>query len=139
MVIRPEITVVAGLIFREGSFLIARRPDDDPLGRVWEFPGGKVEPGEALDDALARELFEELGIRARVGEEIEHLRHAYPHLIVELHFLRVLDFAGEAVGKEGQALAWVVPDSLDDYDFPAADAKLLSLLPALARRWSVRD
>ncbi len=128
---------MAGLIFREGRFLIARRPDDDPLGKVWEFPGGKVEPGEALDDALTRELSEELGIRARVGEEVELLRHAYPHLIVELHFLRVLDFAGEAVGREGQTLAWVAPDSLHDYAFPAADARLLALLPTLARRWSV--
>jgi 8-oxo-dGTP diphosphatase len=138
-VTRPEITVVAGLIFREGRWLIARRPDDDPLGAVWEFPGGKVEPGESLKAALARELEEELGIRARVGEEVERLRHAYPHLIVELHFLRVLDFTGEAVGREGQDLAWVDADSLADYAFPAADARLLAALPDLARHWSALD
>jgi len=132
----PEITVVAALLLRGGRFLIARRPADDPLGPVWEFPGGKVEPGESHGAALARELEEELGIRAEVGEEVERVRHAYPHLVVNLHFLRVHGFEGEVRGLDGQEFAWVAPERLGDHEFPAADARLVAGLPARARRWS---
>ena len=130
-----EITVVAGLILREGRFLVARRPADDPLGPVWEFPGGKVEPGETHAAALARELDEELGIAVAVGEEVERLTHAYPHLTVHLHFLRCELRAGTPVGREGQDTAWMAPARMPAEPFPAADARLIARLPELARRW----
>lgn len=128
--------MVAGLIFRGGRFLLTRRRRDDPLGPVWEFPGGKVEPGESHAGALARELGEELGIRAEVGEEVERLTHAYAQRTVHLHFLRVLEFDGAPQGLDGQELAWVLPAALSGFEFPAADARLLARLPALARKWT---
>ncbi|MBM4116360.1 8-oxo-dGTP diphosphatase MutT [bacterium] len=126
-----RITVVAGVLVRAGSVLIARRPDGDPLGAVWEFPGGKLEPGETPAGALARELREELGIAAEIGPELERIDHDYPQLRLTLIVHRVARFAGEPRGRAGQAIAWVAPGRLGDYPFPAADARLLARLPAL--------
>jgi mutator protein MutT len=127
-----RLCVVAGLLFREGRVLIARRPAGDPLGEVWEFPGGKLEAGETAAAALARELAEELGIAAEVGAEIERIDHDYPHLRLTLIVHHCPRFRGEPQGMAGQALAWVAPAALGDYAFPAADARLLARLPALA-------
>jgi 8-oxo-dGTP diphosphatase len=129
-----RIQVVAGLLFRDGRVLIARRPAGDPLGEVWEFPGGKLEPGETPAAALARELAEELGIAAEVGAEVERLDHDYPHLALTLIVHHCPRFQGEPRGRDGQALAWVEPRELGAYAFPAADARLLARLPALAAR-----
>ncbi len=74
----PPIDVVAGVVRRDGLFLIAQRLADDTLGGYWEFPGGKVDPGEELRDALRRELMEELGIETEIGAEIQRVVHAYP-------------------------------------------------------------
>ena len=133
---REPITVVAGVLWRAGRLLVTRRADDDPLGPVWEFPGGKVEPGETPARALARELREELGVDVEVGEELERIRHDYDHVSITLIVLRCPRFAGEPEGREGQALAWLRPDELADYRFPAADAQLLARLPVLAARWA---
>lgn len=127
----PRLLVVAGLLTRGGQLLIARRPDDDPLGAVWEFPGGKLEPGETPAAALARELAEELGIAAEIGAEVERIDYDYSHLSLTLIVHRVTRFAGEPRGLAGQAIAWVEPAALADYSFPAADARLLARLPAL--------
>ncbi len=129
-----RIRVVAGLLFREGRVLIARRPAGDPLGEVWEFPGGKIELGETPALALARELAEELGIAVEVGAEIERIDHDYPHLRLTLIVHLCPRFAGEPRGLAGQALAWVEPEALGRYAFPAADARLLARLPAIAAR-----
>lgn len=126
-----RLVVVAGLLTRAGRVLIARRPEDDPLGAVWEFPGGKLEPGESPADALARELTEELGIVAEIGAEVERIDHDYPHLRLTLIVHWVTRFVGEPRGLAGQAVAWVAPAALADYAFPAADARLLARLPAL--------
>jgi len=127
----PRLVVVAGLLTRDGQLLIARRPEGDPLGEVWEFPGGKLEAGESPPAALARELAEELGIAAEIGAEVERIDHDYPHLRLTLIVHWVTRFAGEPRGLAGQALAWVAPAALADYAFPAADARLLARLPAL--------
>jgi 8-oxo-dGTP diphosphatase len=129
--VSAEITVVAALICREGRFLVSRRPEDDPLGPVWEFPGGKVEPGESLAAALARELHEELGIEAEVGAEIETLSHDYPNLRVHLHFLNCPAHAGDPRGREGQSIRWMRPAEMLAEPFPEADRRLLARLPAL--------
>ncbi len=127
----PEITVVAALICVDDRFLVSRRSDDDPLGPVWEFPGGKVEPGESLQAALARELDEELGIDAEVGRTVESISHDYPHRRVHLHFIHCPSYQGELIGKDGQAIAWMSTDEMNAAPFPAADARLLARLPAL--------
>src|SRR5262249_10361283 len=80
------INVAAGLVFHKGKLLITLRHDDSHLGGLWEFPGGKLEPGETFEQCLVRELREELGIEVIVGELIENLTHEYPGKTVHLRF-----------------------------------------------------
>ena len=101
-----EIAVVAAVILEGGRCLLARRAPGDEQEGCWEFPGGKLERGESPTQGLARELREELGIEARVGEEIDSISHDYPERRVHLHFLRVTGFTGEPRGLDGQEVAW---------------------------------
>lgn len=125
--------VVAAVIRgTDGRILLAQRPADKHQGGLWEFPGGKVEPGEAVPAALARELHEELGIRVEQARPLIEVRHDYPDLAVLLDVWEVSRFAGTPQGMEGQPLAWVTEDALDDYAFPAANRPIVSAarLPA---------
>ncbi len=130
IVTHPPIDVVAGVIRRDGRFLITQRMADDTLGGYWEFPGGKVEKGEDLRDALRRELQEELGIDTEIGAQIHHLVHAYPDRDVRLYFFAATIVSGEPQKLEVADLAWVTPDQFSDYDFPEADRPLLDQLRA---------
>jgi len=127
-VVTPEaVEVVAAVIERHGKILIARRRADAHLGGLWEFPGGKPEPGESLEAALRREIAEELEAAATVGEEIETIDWSYPDKRVRLHFFRCR-LHGEPRPLEGQDVAWVRPADLHRYEFPAADASLITRL-----------
>jgi mutator protein MutT len=120
---------VAAVIRREdGRLLITQRLADDTLGGYWEFPGGKVDPGEALPDALARELMEELGVEARIGAQIHHIVHAYPDRDVRLYFFEARIVSGEPRKLEVADLRWVTLNELMDYQFPEADRPLLEQL-----------
>jgi mutator protein MutT len=121
------VEVVAAVIERDGKILIARRRADAHLGGLWEFPGGKPEPGESLEAALRREIAEELDASATVGEEIETIDWSYPDKRVRLHFFRCR-LEGEPRPLEGQDMAWVSPANLCRYEFPAADASLIDRL-----------
>jgi len=127
---QPSIEVSAGLVFRSGKLLITQRRPQDHLGGLWEFPGGKREPGETYQQCLLRELREELGVEVIVGEVVEELTHAYPEKVVHLQFFRcTLAVASPEPQPHGcQALAWVAREELLDYTFPAADARLLHRL-----------
>jgi len=107
---KPVVNVAAGLILRpDGGLLLAERPGDKPWSGWWELPGGKIEPGETVLQALARELFEELGIRiTEAAPWVTHV-HEYPKNIVSLAFCRVTGWEGTPTGVEGQTLAWVDP------------------------------
>ena len=131
------IDVAAGLVFHAGKLLITQRRPDDHLGGFWEFPGGKVEPGETFEHCLVRELREELGIEISVGEEIEDITHSYPEKTVHLKFFVCKLVSGDASPIHCHALAWVNHDRLCQYQFPAADAKLLTLLRGAARLWAI--
>jgi 8-oxo-dGTP diphosphatase len=121
--------VVAGVIRREdGRVLITQRLADDTLGGYWEFPGGKVDPGEELRAALARELREELGVEAHIGAEIQSIVHAYPDRDVRLYFYEARILSGEPQKLEVADLRWVTLDELMDYQFPEADRPLLAQL-----------
>lgn len=110
---------------------MTRRPDRGARRGQWEFPGGKVEPGEGEAEALVREIREELGCALEVGPLVLRHRHAYPELEVELAFYEGRLGAGEEPACLGVAeLAWVAPDALAGYDFLEADR---AVLPALAR------
>jgi len=119
---------VAAAVIRaaDGRVLIARRPEDKHQGGLWEFPGGKVEVGEAVEAALGRELEEELGIRVTAARPLIQVCHDYPDKRVLLDVWEVTAFAGEPHGAEGQALAWVAPRQLPDYEFPAANYPIVS-------------
>ena len=119
------VGIVAGA---DGAVLITRRPDHVHQGGLWEFPGGKVERGESVIDALGRELREELGITVRVAEPLLQTGHAYPDRRVLLDVWRVTDFQGEPQGREGQPLAWVSPGEMEHFAFPAADAPIIAAL-----------
>jgi 8-oxo-dGTP diphosphatase len=119
---------VAAAVIRgaDGRILIARRADDQHQGGLWEFPGGKVEPGEAVQAALARELEEELGIRPSVVRPLIQVHHDYPDKQVLLDVWEVSAFVGEPHGAEGQPLAWVGARQLLEYQFPAANRPIVA-------------
>ena len=122
-----RIEVVAAVLERAGSILITRRRQGAHLAGLWEFPGGKRDPGESADAALRRELLEELGVAVEVGEAIETIDWDYPDKRVRLAFFRCVPL-GEPRPLEGQDMAWVRPADLGRYEFPPADAALLALL-----------
>jgi mutator protein MutT len=129
--VRREIEVVAAIIRDEaGRYLITRRLEGKHLEGLWEFPGGKREPDESLEDSLRRELHEELGATFEVGERVEMVRWPYPELSVVLHFYRCRVQAGTIAPREGQLMQWVAPADLPRYRFPPADATLLARLAA---------
>src|SRR5205807_9919482 len=117
--------VVAGLIVRGNEILICQRRADQALPLKWEFPGGKVEPGEPQRDALRRELQEELGILAQIGTQVTALRHRYPDgFEVDLYFYRIEEFSGEIRNCIFQEVRWVLSTDLPLYDFLDADVPL---------------
>lgn len=127
----PIVLVVAvALIDPDGRILIAKRPEGKKLAGLWEFPGGKVDPGETPERALIRELQEELGVDTRASclAPIGFASHAYDdfHLLMPLYVCRV--WQGTPTGKEGQELAWVRPARLGDYPMPPADIPLVAQL-----------
>jgi mutator protein MutT len=131
IVSHPPIDVVAGVIRREDArVLITQRLADDTLGGYWEFPGGKVDPGEELKAALHRELTEELGIHTEIGAEIHQIVHAYPDRDVRLYFYDVRILSGEPEKLEVADLRWVTLGELMNYQFPEADLPLLRQLQA---------
>ena len=121
------IVVCAAIIEGDARYLVTRRQAGVHLEGYWEFPGGKCEPGETLAICLARELQEELGVGADVGEEVLATRYAYPDRVVELHFLRSR-VIGEPLPQVGQELRWVALDELPRLAFPPADAELIQML-----------
>lgn len=135
----PEVVeVAAGLIFDCGRLLIAQRPLSKHLGGLWEFPGGKAEPGESLESCLIRELREELGVDVGILGFIERVYHAYPDKTVALHFFQCRIESGEPAPLQCEALAWVNREELGGYEFPAADARLLEQLRTNDRFWEDR-
>ncbi len=123
--------VAAALIVRDGEVLIGQRRADQPMGPLWEFPGGKIEPGESPQQALIRELAEELGIQAEVGPAVTRIRHHYRHGgAVDLQFFAVRAFTGEIDNQIYQQVRWVRLVDLPDYEFLAADRGLVKDLAA---------
>lgn len=119
--------VVAAVIERGGKLLITRRPEGTHLAGLWEFPGGKPHPGEGLEEALRREIREELGAEITILERGDTVDWAYPDKRVSLVFFRCA-IREEPRALEGQEIAWVAPADLARYDFPEADATLIARL-----------
>lgn len=121
------LVVACALIDADGRILLAQRPEGKALAGLWEFPGGKLEVGERPEDALIRELDEELGITVKHPclAPLTFASHAYDdfHLLMPLYVCR--RWTGEVAGREGQAIAWVRPGKLRDYPMPPADEPLI--------------
>lgn len=131
---KERVHVVAAALFNDrGEVLVARRHDGAHQGGLWEFPGGKIGPGEPAARALERELREELGITVRAARPLICTAHDYADRSVLLDVWRVVAWTGEPRGLEGQAIAWVAPDDLTERAFPAADVPVIAAvrLPSL--------
>ena len=122
------VEVAAGLVYREGRYLIARRKADVHMAGFWEFPGGKREPGETFEECLERELFEELNIRIGAPVPFQIVRHQYPEKTVELHFFRCGIESGQAAAVDCAEIRWVWPHELADFNFPPADRPVIEAL-----------
>ncbi len=120
--------VAAAITDPRGRILLARRTDGRDLAGLWEFPGGKREPGESPEDALVRELQEELGIAVKVGPPLIDVPQQYPDKRLRLDVRRVVSWQGTPRGIEGQALAWVAPEKLSRYPMPPADRPVVAAL-----------
>lgn len=122
------LTVVAGILWRKEQILVAQRPEGKNYAGYWELPGGKVEQGESLQDALARELEEELGITITSPTFYYKAAHDYGNFPITLHFFHVTHFIGEPCPLEGQTLRWISLEETNDLPFLEADKPLLQKL-----------
>jgi len=125
------IVVTAAIVEDHGRYFVTRRQKGVHLEGLWEFPGGKCEPGETLGDCLRRELKEELGADAVIGEEIFTVTHDYADRSVELHFLSCT-LLNAPVPLLGQEMRWVARDELKSLKFPPADDELINVLTRTA-------
>ena len=124
---REYVKVIAAIIERDGRILIGKRGTGRFVGK-WEFPGGKLEPGETPEEGLARELSEELGIEARIGRLFLSNRHIYSHMAVEFVTYEASIVSGEPCLRDHTELRWVLPEELSRYDFPEADRPVVEKL-----------
>jgi len=127
------LVAACALIDADGRILLAQRPEGKSLAGLWEFPGGKVEPGETPEETLIRELDEELGIQTKEAclAPLTFASHTYEtfHLLMPLYVCR--RFEGIPHGREGQAIKWVKPNALRDYPMPPADEPLIPIIQDL--------
>lgn len=124
----PVHVAVAVIQDASGRVLLARRADGVHQGGLWEFPGGKVERGEGLAQALRREIREELGVVVNTHQPLIDLTYRYPDKTVRLDVHRILHYFGSPIGLEGQPLEWVLPEQLQQYAMPAADRPICTAL-----------
>jgi 8-oxo-dGTP diphosphatase len=123
--------VVAGILERDGRILIGRRRADQAHPLKWEFPGGKLDAGESPEEALVRELREELGIEAQAGAELMRYEFAYPgREPIELIFIKAARWRGEVENRIFEAVLWAEPEALSGYDFLEGDAPFLKTFRA---------
>jgi len=127
------IEVTAAVICRGDRILICQRPAEKSQGLLWEFPGGKIEPGESGEDCIRREIREELGTDIRVTAELPSVTQVYPDKTVHLRFFKAELTGGEPERREHAALEWVLPGELGGYEFCPADRQFLSITENLTR------
>lgn len=119
------IEVTAAVIRENGKFLICQRAKGKNCELLWEFPGGKIEPGETAEQCIVRECQEELGVTLNVEQELTDVVYTYPDRTVHLHFFLTQVIGGQLQRKEHNAFAWITPDEIPQYEFCSADAEML--------------
>ncbi len=130
------IPVVAGFLKKDGRILVGQRPENNSLAGLWEFPGGKIELGESPEEALARELSEELGIEANIGELKLSVTHSYNDVGIVILFYEVLYWKGQPKAKHHLMLEWIYPEELKERSIPDANKKVLEkIFKALGAPW----
>ena len=134
MVGKETVQVAAGVISHQGKYLIAKRKAGAHLGGLWEFPGGKREGGESLEDCLRRELREELGIQILAPTPFRVVRHEYPDKRVEIYFFFCSSHHGQPRALGCDEVRWVGPKDFHHYQFPPADEPLLEILKRILKR-----
>ncbi|QJB57997.1 (deoxy)nucleoside triphosphate pyrophosphohydrolase [Pseudodesulfovibrio sp. zrk46] len=125
---KPLIEVVAGIIWQDGQYLAVERPEGAKMAGWWEFPGGKIEPGESRDDAIVRELQEELGVTPVEFEYWRDLKHEYDEFVVQLYFFHISNYTGRLTSLEDQRMEWVDPAKPPTLDYLPADIVIVEAL-----------
>ena len=128
LAVEESIEVAIALVWRDARLLLTRRPPGTHLGGLWEFPGGKLEPGETPEACAERETFEETRLVVRAEGRREAIRHDYPERSVTLHPVDCAWISGEPEAREVSAFAWVAPAELSGYELPAANRELVRRL-----------
>jgi 8-oxo-dGTP diphosphatase len=126
--VKPLLDVVAGVIWRDGEYLAVERPEGFRMAGWWEFPGGKIEEGESREEALVRELQEELGITPVDFEFWREVVHEYDDFSVRLYFFHIHGYSGELASLEGQRMSWVNPTRPSSLKYLPADVVIVEAL-----------
>jgi len=127
----PHHTIVVGVIWKDGKILVGKRREDQMLGGLWEFPGGKCEASESLEAALAREINEETNLKVKIGPKYCSVKHAYTHFKITLHAYACEWICGQEIPKSATELKWVALDGLTQLPFPNANRRVLKVLQEL--------
>lgn len=125
---KPVLDVVAGIIWQDGQYLAVERPAGARMEGWWEFPGGKIETGETRDDALVRELQEELGITVSEFEYWREVEHEYDEFVVRLNFFNIYKYSGKLTSLENQRMEWVDPTKAPSLRYLPADVAIVDAL-----------
>jgi A/G-specific adenine glycosylase len=126
--VKPRYQIAAAMIWREGRLLIARRPEKGLLGGLWEFPGGKQEAGESLEQTAVREAAEEVGVEIAVVEKFMQVDHAYTHFSIVLHAFHCRYIGGDPVCRACSDWRWIEPGRLHEFAFPRANGRIIEAL-----------
>ena len=125
---KKQITVTAAIIWQDGKILITKRPEGKHLEGMWEFPGGKKEETETLEECITREIREELGVDIKPGKLLLTVNHEYKSKVVELHIFECALINGSPIPLEGQDMKWVKPEDMRDYTFPPPDIEVIAFI-----------
>ena len=125
---KPHFHVTAGLLWQNGMVLIARRPEGSHLAGFWEFPGGKQEVGETLEECLEREMKEELDVDVHAEKFLLTVDYEYENRMISLYLFQCTHLGGEPKPLECEEMRWVHPEDLTQYRFPPPDEKIIQLL-----------
>jgi mutator protein MutT len=125
---KKVVEACAAVIRKDGKFLITKRLETSPMGHCWEFPGGKIEPGETVEACAIREVMEEVGIEIKVERRLQDLHYDYPHGLIHLYFVLCSHIAGEPKTIECAEVRWIESHEFAQFEFPPADVGVIETL-----------